>query len=260
MPQAVVSAQALALFFLVFLRTGAFFAAMPVFHAPSIPPLFRFGLALAASALVFPLVDPALPAFAAAGVIPLAVAGAGEILLGVVLGFLWRLIFEGLQLGGQLAGYQMGLAVAEVIDPASEDQVALLSQLLNLMALTLFLAVNGHHGVIRTLVASYELVPVAGFEVTPRLVERLARLTAEVFTVGIKVGAPVIAALALATIAFGLVARTVAQMNIFAVSMPLNIGVGLIFFGLSLPHAVAYLSELFRGVTPAAAALLKTIR
>jgi flagellar biosynthetic protein FliR len=254
-----ISPAELELLFLVFLRTGAFLAAMPVFNAPSVPLLFRIALALAATVLLFPALKLPPPPEGGRDLIPLAAAGAGEVLLGILLGFAWRLIFEGLQLGGQLAGYQMGLAIAEVIDPASEDQVAMLSQFLNLLALGLFLILDGHHGFIRTLVSSFELVPPAGFEMTPRLLERLARLTAEVFAIGVKIGAPVIVALLLGTIAFGLVARTVAQMNIFAVSMPLNIGIGLIFFGLSLPHVAAFLSDLFGGVSRSALLLLRAM-
>ena len=69
----------------------------------------------------------------------------------------------------------------------------------------------------------------------------------------------VVVALLLATVAFGLVARTVPQMNIFIVSMPINIGVGLLFFGLSLPHLVGYMGELFAAVPRNALVLLRAL-
>lgn len=252
-----VSLAQLQLFLLVFLRAGAFLMSVPVLNAPSVPMLVRFGLSLAAAMLLFPLLGLA-PA-PAADVFSLGAAAAGEILLGVLMGFTWRLVFEGIQLAGQLAGYQMGLAVAEVIDPGSEDQVALLSQFTGLMAMLVFLILNGHHGFIRALTASYEHVAPYGFQVDARLLERLTRLTADVFVIGIKAGAPVVVALLLGTIAFGLVARTVAQLNIFTVSMPLNIAVGLLFFGLSLPHLVAYMTDLFAGVARNTLLLLRAI-
>ncbi len=253
-----VSLPELQLFFLVFLRTGAFLMSLPGLNAPSVPILFRVGLALSASLLLVPALGLQAPPFLADG-ISLGVAAAGEILLGLLAGMAVRLVFEGVQLAGQIVGYQMGMAIAEVIDPASEDQVALLSQFNTLFATLIFLTINGHHAVIRSLVESYALVPPLGFQVNGPVMERLIRLSAEVFVVGLKAGAPIIVALMLSTVSFGLVARTVPQMNIFIVSMPLSIGVGLLFLGLSLPHLAGFIGDLFGGVARNALALLRAI-
>jgi flagellar biosynthetic protein FliR len=253
-----VSLLQLQMYFLVFLRTGAFLMALPLVNAPSVPVFFRIGLTFVVSLLLFPVLNLGpLPFLADA--FSLAVAAAGEILLGVLAGMSIRLVFEGVQLAGQLMGYQMGMAIAEVIDPATEDQVALLAQFISLMATLIFLIINGHHGFIRTLVQSYELVPPLGFHVNGPVLESLVRLTAEMFIIGLKAGAPVVVALMLGTVAFGLVARAVPQMNIFVVSMPLNIAVGLIFLGLSLPHMGAYIGDLLGRVPLHAVNLLKAV-
>ena len=253
-----VSLSQIQLFFLVFLRTGAFLMAIPMLSGASVPVIFRIGLCLASSLLIFPLVKLG-PLPVSSDVFTLAVSAAGEVLLGLLAGVAIRLIFEGIQLAGELAGYQMGLAIAEVVDPASEDQVAILSQFMSLMATLVFLILNGHHWLIRTLVESYEIVPPVGFQVNGPVLERLTRLTAGMFITGLKAGAPVMVALLLGTVAFGLVARTVPQMNIFVVSMPMNIAVGLLFLGLSLPHLAAYLGDLFNGMARNALALLKAM-
>lgn len=253
-----VSLPQLQLFFLVFLRTGAFLMSLPGLNAPSVPVLFRIGLALSASLLLVPALGLPAPPFLADGV-SLGIAAAGEILLGLLAGMAVRLVFEGLQLAGQIAGYQMGMAIAEVIDPASEDQVALLSQFNTLLATLIFLAINGHHAFIRSLVESYQLVPPLGFHVNGPVMERLIRLSAEIFVIGLKAGAPIIVALMLSTVSFGLVARTVPQMNIFIVSMPLNIAMGLLFLGLSLPHLSGFIGELFGGLARNALALLRAL-
>jgi flagellar biosynthesis protein FliR len=253
-----VSMPQLQMYFLVFMRTGAFLMAIPMLNGSSVPVLFRLALTVAASLLLFPLL--ALhPQDAPAGLFALAAAAAGEVLIGILAGLAIRLVFEGVQLAGELAGYQMGLAIAEVIDPATEDQVAILAQFTSLLGTVIFLVLNGHHWFIRTLVESYQLVPPAGFHVNGALLERLARMTSEMFVIGLKAGAPVIVALLLGTVAFGLVARAVPQMNIFVVSMPLNIGLGLVFFGLSLPHLAGYLGQLFGGAARQALTLLKAL-
>jgi flagellar biosynthetic protein FliR len=253
-----VSLLQLQMFFLVFLRTGAFLMALPLVNAPSVPVFFRIGLTFVVSLLLFPVLNLGpLPVLADA--FSLAIAAAGEILLGVLAGMSIRLVFEGVQLAGQLMGYQMGMAIAEVIDPATEDQVALLAQFISLMATLIFLIINGHHGFIRTLVQSYELVPPLGFHVNGPVLEGMVRLSAEMFIIGLKAGAPVVVALMLATVAFGLVARAVPQMNIFMVSMPLSIAVGLIFLGLSLPNMSGYITDLLGGVPRHAVSLLKAV-
>ncbi len=253
-----VSMPQLQLFFLVFLRTGAFLMSIPMLNAPSVPVLFRLALTVAASLLIFPLLSLGSPA-APSDLFTLAAAAAGEVLIGVLAGLSIRLIFEGIQLAGELAGYQMGLAIAEVIDPSSEDQVAILAQFTSLLSTVIFLILNGHHWFVRTLVESYQWVPPFGFRVNGPVLERLVRLTAEMFVIGLKAGAPVMVALLLGTVAFALVARAVPQMNIFVVSMPLNIGLGLVFFGLSLPHLAGYLGHLFSGVARNAMTLLKAL-
>ncbi|MGE5255947.1 MAG: flagellar biosynthetic protein FliR [Hyphomicrobiales bacterium] len=253
-----VSLPQLQLFFLVFLRTGAFLMAIPVLSGASVPVIFRIGLCMAGSLLIYPMVKLG-PLPVSTDVFTLAVSAAGEVLLGLLAGMAVRLIFEGIQLAGEMAGYQMGLAIAEVVDPASEDQVAILSQFMSLLATLVFLILDGHHWLIRTLVASYEIVPPVGFQVNGPVLESLTRLTAGMFVTGLKAGAPVMAALLLGTVAFGLMARTVPQMNIFVVSMPMNIAVGLLFFGLSLPHLAAYLGDLFGGMARNALVLLKAM-
>jgi flagellar biosynthetic protein FliR len=253
-----VSLLQLQMFFLVFLRTGAFLVALPLIDGPSVPILFRIGLTFVVSLLLFPVLHLGpLPFLADA--FSLAVAAAGEILLGALAGVSIRLVFEGVQLAGQLMGYQMGMAIAEVLDPATEQQVALLGQFISLMASLIFLIINGHHAFIRTLVESYALVPPLGFHVNGPVLEGLVRLTAEMFVIGLKTGAPVIVALVLGTVAFGLVARSVPQMNIFIVSMPLSIAMGLIFLGLSLPHMGAYIGDLLGGVPRHAVSLLQAM-
>jgi len=233
-------------FLLVFLRTGAFLLAIPFWNGAGLPVLFRVGFALAASLLLAARLGPGALPFAA-DVLRLGVAAAGEVMVGLLAGVAIRVIFEAVQLAGELAGYQMGLAIAEVLDPTTEDQVPLLGQFLSLVATLVFLATHGHHALIRTLTESFTILPPNGFHAEAATIDRLARLTAEVFGNGLRAAAPVVVALVLATVAFGVVARTVPQMNIFVVSLPLNIALGLVLLGLTLPHLVGYLAELFAG-------------
>ena len=211
----------------------------------SIPILFKFGLALSASIVLFPLLDltvfPELTNLSS-----FAVGAVGEILLGVIIGMAVNLIFVGLQIAGQLSGYQMGMALAEVIDPADGEQIPLLAQFFQIFAFLIFLTVNAHHWFLRALADSFHLVPPLGFKLSGSLIEQLMRVAGNMFVIAIKVGAPVIVALLLTSIALGLIARTVPQMNVFFVAMPLKIMIGLMFVGFSLPYLSSFLNAIFR--------------
>lgn len=248
----------LQIFLLIFMRVGAILMTMPIFKSQSIPVLFKAGLALAVSVVLFPILKSEnFPVFN--GLAPLAIGMIGEILLGIVIGLAVNMIFVGLQLAGQLAGYQMGLALARVMDPFAGQQVPLLAQFYYMFALLIFLTVNAHHWFLRVLVDSYQLVPPFGFHLSGSLLDQLVSLAGNMFVIAIKIGAPVIAAMLLTSIAFGLVARTVPQMNVFIVAMPLKIGVGLFFIGISLPYLASFLKTLFNQLGGTIMLLLKAV-
>jgi flagellar biosynthetic protein FliR len=234
-------------FFLIFLRVGAILMSMPIFTSKSIPVLFNFGLALAASIILYPLLDlNVFPAITSLG--GLAIGAIGEILIGITIGMTVNLIFIGLQIAGQISGYQMGLAIAQVMDPAEGEQVPLLAQFYQLFAFLMFLALNAHHWFVMALAESFQLVPPLGFKISGTLIEQLLQVAGNMFVIAIKVGAPVIAALLLTSIAFGLIARTVPQMNVLFVAMPLKIIIGLLFIGFSLPYLSSFLKAVFNNL------------
>jgi flagellar biosynthetic protein FliR len=246
------------MFFLVFLRVGAIVMTIPVFESQSIPQLFKLALALAASLILFPMLNlTAAPV--SSSILGLGVGVAGEILLGLVIGFSVKLIFAGIQLAGQMAGYQMGMAIANVMDPAESQQIPLLAQFNNLVGLLIFLSINAHYWFIRALTQSYQLVPPFSVHFGGSLMEHLVRLAGNIFVVAIQVGAPIIATLLVTSVAFGLVARTVPQMNVFIVAMPLKIGVGLLFLGFSLPYVAAFLKKIFNELGQHIFLMLKTM-
>lgn len=231
---------------------------MPIFKSKSVPVLFKAGLALAASMVLFPILN--LKVFPElTSVISFGIGAIGEILLGITIGLAVNLVFAGIQLAGQLAGYQMGMALANVMDPNSSIQIPILAQFNQMFALLIFLTVNAHHWFLRALADSYRLVPPFGFQVSNSLMELIVQLAGSMFVIGLKIGAPIIAVLLLTSIAFGLIARTVPQMNVFFVAMPLKIFIGLLFLGFSLPFLSSFLKQLFRGLGETIFLILKAV-
>jgi len=243
-------------FFLIFLRVSAIMATAPLFDSKNIPVVFKAGLALAVSSLLFPVLklgDTPFPT----QVVPFAIGIAGEIILGVIIGLSVKLIFAGIQLAGQLAGFQMGFAIVNVMDPMTSRQVSIISQIKNQMALLIFLAINAHHWFLRALVESFRVVPPLDFHFNGSLMEHLIRLAGNMFVIAIKLGAPIMAALLLTTVALGMIARTVPQMNIFIVAMPLKIIVGLVFLCITIPYLSNFFREIFNGMGKDILLLLK---
>jgi flagellar biosynthetic protein FliR len=239
-----ISLPQLQLFFLVFLRVGAILMSIPIFDSRGVPFFFKIALAFTTGIVLFPLLKlDVIPV--ASDLFTFGISVAAEIFLGLAIGFSVKLIFAGIQLAGQLAGYQMGLAIANVMDPATSEQVPLLAQFNNLIGLLVFLSINAHYWFIKALTESFHLVPPLAVNFGSSVMEQLIQLSGNMFVIAVQVGAPVIAAMLLTSVAFGLVARTVPQMNVFIVAMPLKIGVGLFFIGLGLPYFSAFLKNIF---------------
>jgi flagellar biosynthetic protein FliR len=248
----------LQMFFLVFLRLGAILMSIPIFGGKNIPFVFKAGLAISVSVILFPILEiEALPHHLEA--LPFGIGILTEIMLGVMIGLSVNLIFAGVQLAGQLIGYQMGFAIANVMDPQTGNQASILAGLQNMTALLLFLAFNAHHWFLRTLVDSFKLVPIFDFKISSSMAEHFFRLAGNMFIIAVKVAAPVMAALLVTSVCLGLVARTVPKMNVFLVGMPLKIGLGLLFVAFSLPYLASFLKQIFLGLGDGILLILKSV-
>ena len=242
-----ISLPQIQLFLFIFLRVSAMTLTVPVFDSRNIPAVFKIGLCFTITLVLYPIVRLEPVAFGLS-VIQFAIGIACEILTGVIIGFLIRLIFAGIQLAGDLAAFQMGFSVANVIDPMSSSQVPVISQLIYMFAILIFLTTNAHHWVLRSLVESFTLIPPFGFHSSGALMARLTQAAGEMFVIAVKAGSPVIVSLLLVSLGLGLVGRTVPQMNVFMVATPVNILVGFLFLSLSLPMMMTFLSQLLNGL------------
>lgn len=246
------------LFLLIFVRVGAIMMSMPLLGGKNIPFLFKAGLAISVSIILFPILE--LDAFAYfSKPIPFAIGVTSEIMLGVIIGLSVNIIFAGIQLAGQLVGYQMGFAIANVMDPQTGMQSSIFAGFINIVALLLFLAFNAHHWFLRSLTDSFNLVPIFDFQMTGSLAEHLILIGSNMFIIAVKVAAPVMAALLLTSVALGIIARTVPKMNIFLVGMPLKIALGIMFVCFSLPYLSTFLRNIFNELGNSIHMLLITI-
>ena len=225
-------------------RVLALIAAIPVFAGIQMTAQVKIGLAVMTSLLLFPAMLPYTPPS------PLSMTAFGlliinEVLLGVMVGLVAQMVLAAVSFGGTVIGYQMGFAAANIFDPQTTQQLSLMSQFVNVLALLAFLSLDIHHYFFRMLVESYQVFPPGLLDFTHGAVQELMRLGGQVFLLGVKFSAPVLALLLLTNIVLGILARVFPQLNVFMLSFPLNIGIALLVMGLTLGATFAVLRREF---------------
>ncbi len=231
-------------FIFVFARVGAILVSLPFFGSGNIPARFKAALAFVVSLIAYPLIKFDGIIFPAE-VLPLSVSLLSEISIGLIIGYGCRLVFAGVQVAGHLIGFQMGFGIVNVIDPATSSQVSVTSQFENILSMLIFLSIDAHHWFLKGIIDSFSIVPIFGFHLSGALANTLIDMFENIFVIAIKLGAPVIAALFFTTIALGLVARTVPQINVFIVGFPLQIGIGLLMMGLTISFFTMVMKGMF---------------
>ncbi len=234
-------------FVLVLMRIAGLFLTAPVFSTRNIPVMVKASWILLVAFLVFPVVLFKPEALPEAGV-PLGLAVARELLIGFSLGIGATLIFTVIKMAGQIIDIQMGLGLVNIIDPVTSAQISIMGQYYFMVATLVFLAVDGHHLLLKGVVDSFALIPLGQAHLSVALGTKMMSLFSQVFFIAFRVGAPVIGALFITNMALGVVARTVPQMNVFIVGMPLNLAVGFVVAAVSMSFFVFILQGLFKGM------------
>jgi len=220
-------------FFLIFIRVSVILFMFPFFSAQVIPVFSKAGLALMITLVLYPVTSIPEGKFPFTGW-EMAHIILGELMIGMILGLMIQLFFEGIRMMGQLVGFQTGFAITNVLDPQSGIQISILANMAYLVAMVIFLLLNGHHIALKAIRDSFEVIHIGSFRIDQQVVLEIMRHTSDMFLIALKIGAPAICALLLTKVAFGLVTKLMPQMNIMIVAFPIQIIVGLLFFGITL--------------------------
>jgi len=245
-------------FLLILTRCSALVALLPFFGSANIPDTVKAGLSMALAVFLHPIVkiDPAL---FPTGLDSFMVLAFGELMVGAILGFAVRLLFTAVQIMGHLAGFQMGFSVANVLDPMGGEQVSVIGQFCYIIAILVFFTVGGHHWFFSSVADSFAIVPPGQFAFSRILFDQLTTMTADMFELSLKLGAPVIGVLLAADVAMGVLAKTVPQMNILIVGMPLKIGLGLFFLALTMGFMIVTMGASFTDLGPVLGSFLRAM-
>lgn len=214
----------------VFARVGGALMVAPVFGAGVVPMRVR----LMAAVLVTVMVMTALPA-APGPIAPLQPLQLfKEVMLGVAIGFVVQTAFDVLVMAGQVIGLSMGLGFANLVDPQHGVTVPVIGQLYLLLALLIFVAINGHIAVIELLADSFRSQPVGAATLGDGELAALVAWGGRIFSGGLQVALPAVVAMTVVNLAFGVMSRAAPQLNLFGVGFPITIILGFVTLWISL--------------------------
>jgi flagellar biosynthetic protein FliR len=223
----VINAAEFAAFVLVLMRLSMVVAFAPILGSPNVVTEAKVALALTLAFVISPLVgyEASLMPMSLLGFVFLAI---GELMLGLMLAFMVRLVTETANLAGEYLSFQMSMTMVNLMDPQSGAQVPVLSRLVYIVFILVLLYANGHLIVIKALVDSFRLAPPGTFWFwDPQSFTEVMKAIGRMYVLAVKIAAPVVGLLFCCKISFGIVAKAVPQMQVLFVGMPLYILAGL---------------------------------
>lgn len=243
-------------FFWPFLRVLALLSTAPMFSASQVPMQVRVGLA-AAVALVLAPTLPAMPPVQLASALGWSLV-VQQLLVGGVVGLAMSLIISSVQLAGSIVGLQMGLGFSTLFDPLQGVEVTSLASFLNLLAMLLFMAMDGHLLLLAVLARSFTMLPVgAAVGMGAAGWHALALEGGVMFSLGLAMAAPALGVLLIANLGLATLSKLAPQLNLFAVGFPLFFGLGFVALYLLMPVMQTVVHHLVEYGVNLAGALLR---
>ncbi len=226
-----------------FVRIGAMLAVAPLFSARYVPVRVRMGLAVVITMVVAPVVPPppAVSPFSGEGFL----ITVQQVLTGLAMGLALRLVFTVFELAGQIVAQHMALHFASLVDPNSGVQMPMLSQFYLVLATLAFLGLNGHLLCIEVLTESFQVLPVGVSGLARNGLWSLVLQGGWIFSAAVLFALPLVAALLIVNLAFGVMTRAAPQLNIFAVGFPITLILGFGLMLVTLPGVLAQFEQLF---------------
>lgn len=235
-------------FFASLVRVSAMFLLLPIFGDNTVPPLVRIFLAFTINLIIYPVAvasgAPSLSGYMNSEM-GLALLVMKESMVGFVIGFTAKMFFDGLNFAFGHLGNQMGFNMATIYDSQSESSVPVISQLIMILAMLIFLGLDGHHLFIQALAQSYRVVPIGEFVLTKAVALHIVETSSQVFLIAAKLSAPMALMIFLINCAFGIISKAVPQINVLIVSFTVNILAGFLIITLTLPVFGSSVNEVF---------------
>ncbi len=216
----IINLSVVPVFLLIFARTLAFFITVPLFSYRTIPTMFKIGFSFFLSLVIMTSMEaPVLDVDHIYFLLLLK-----EVAVGLAIGLIAYIILSAVQIAGGFIDFQMGFAIANVVDPQTGAQSPIIGQFFYMFAMLFLLSVNGHYLLIDGIFHSYQFITLEGFiQINGTFSEFIIETFNNMFIVAFQMALPIVGCLFLVDVALGLIARTVPQVNVFVVGLPLKI-------------------------------------
>ena len=217
------------LYMAIITRISGLFASAPLFSTYPIPMQVKVWLAALIAFILFPIIQYNTHFVAPTTVPSLTLILVKEFLIGYAMGFCANIIFVGVELGVNMFAIQMGLSASQALNPASGGSSPVITQAYTYLASMLFLAIGAHQWLFSALYNSFKSMPIGyTFAFSPEIFSQLIVFTSQMFHIGLCIALPIFGVLFITDVLLGFTSKMMPQMNIFMVSMPLKIYLGLL--------------------------------
>ncbi len=247
----------LAAFIFPLVRILALIASAPIFGNKQIPARVKVGLAVLVTLVIAPTldipkdIDPA----SAAGLFLLA----QQLVAGLMMGFVMRLVFAAVEMAGDIAGMQMGLGFASFYDPQNAAYTPVVAQFLGIIAGLAFLSLDLHLYLLAALADSFQAFPIAPGQPAAGAFRNMAEWGGSLFAHALQLSLPIIAALLITNLALGILTRSAPQLNIFAVGFPITLAVGFVVLALLMSFLPALVLQFSHAALDTTARLMQQL-
>jgi len=226
------------------LRVSGLMLFAPFFGSAVVPPRIKAALAIAITAVLYPVYSPHLQAVTLSHW-PVLVAS--ETVVGIAMGVATNIVFEAAQMAGQVLSVQMGYSLVNILDPSTQVESTVVAFLHQSIAMLIFLGLDVHHWILRAVAHSFEYLPPGSATLNPLFVQALLHEGAIVLELAIQIAAPVLSATLLADIVLGLMGKASPQMPLMLLGPAVKSMLGVLVLGVTMrfwPHLFErYFSE-----------------
>lgn len=233
----------LALFIWPFFRILGYAMVAPLLGQAAVPVRLKIGFC----ALLSIVVGPLLPEVPKTPIMSLEGFGlvVEQMMIGLSIGLCMKMVFSTVQAAGEYIGMQMGIGFATQYSADTGANSVIISRLLDILAILMFLAVDGHLFMLQIVVNTFTQLPIGGFEFNPEAWKMIAVYAKTIFSSGLLLALPMITALLLMNLAMGILNRSAPQLTIFSVGFPLTLGVGMVLLMIMMKNLGPFMDHLF---------------
>jgi len=233
------------LFMAILTRISGLFASAPLFSTYPIPFMAKIWLAALIGFILFPIVQYNTHFIAPTSVPALTVILFKEYLIGYAIGFCANIIFAGVDLGVNMFAIQMGLSASQALNPVSGGTSPVITRAYTYLASMIFIILGAHQWLFAAIYNSFKSMPIGyGFAFSPEIFNQIIMFSGQLFNISLSIALPIFGVLFITDVLLGFTSKMMPQMNIFMVSMPLKIYLGLILSLIFMRPMAEYIAVL----------------